>query len=314
MPSPRIRRWWAYNVDALHFFYGGLLSAYVVLYFKSSTGARPLIFFGLLVGLMFLNEMPQIRRAGHRLRLGLYAFCVLSFLNYFVPILVGRMGAWVFLLSLLLSAAIVWVVADRLAARDENRRKGAARLFTPAAIVIASIGVLYLLRLIPPVPLSVQFHGIYHDVRRDATGYTLVYERPPIRAFWRRDSRPFEQRPGDRLHYFARVYAPAAFTHRVIVRWEQRDEASGDWKTSDTIDFPVRGGRAEGWRGYAVKENFGPGSLARDRRDRRWPGDCDAHVSGEHISRGGRAPLGDGDVLTGKSESRSYLTNAEPGL
>ena len=125
--------------------------------------------------------------------------------------------------------------------------------------MIASIGVLYLLRLIPPVPLSVQFHGIYHDVGREGARYTLVYEKPPFWAFWRRDSRPFEQRPGDRLHYFARVYAPAAFTHRVIVRWELRNDASGDWKTSDTIDFPIRGGRAEGWRGYAVKENFGPG-------------------------------------------------------
>jgi hypothetical protein len=258
-PPRRLQRFWAYNVDVLHFFYGGLLSAYVVLYFKSSTGARPLIFFSLLVLLMFVNEMPQIRRAGHRLRLGLYAFCVLSFLNYFVPIVVGRMGSWVFLLALLLSAAMVWVVADRLAMREANRAASRARLFAPAAVVIAVVGVLYVLRLIPPVPLSVQFHGIYHEVRRDGAGYSLVYEKPPLWAPWRRDSRPFHQRPGDRLHYFARVFAPAAFSHRVIVRWERYADSDGEWKTSDTIGFAVSGGRAQGWRGYAVKSNFGPG-------------------------------------------------------
>jgi hypothetical protein len=257
-PPPSVERWWRYNVDALHFLYGGLLSAYVVLYFRSSTGARPLVFFVLLVGLMLANEMPQIRRAGHQLRLGLYAFCVVSFLNYFIPILVGRMAGWVFTLALLLSAAVVWLVADRLAARDADPRSSRARLFAPAALVCVAIAALYFLRLIPPVPLSIQFHGIYHDVRRQDGGYALVYEKPPIRFFWRRESRPFMKRDGDRVHYFVRVFAPARFRHEVVTRWEIQD-AGGVWRTTDRIPLDVVGGRAEGFRAYAVKSNFTPG-------------------------------------------------------
>lgn len=257
-PPAGIGRPWAHNVEVLHFFYGGLLSAYVVLYLKSSTRARPLVFFLLLVALMFVNEMPQVRRAGYRLRLGLYAFCVVSFLNYFVPVLIGRMSGWVFLLALAVSTGVVWLVADRLAAKEADRQAVRARLFTPALAVCLVLGGLYVFRLIPPVPLSVQFQGIYHDVRREDGAFLLTYEKPPLHLFWRHDSRPFRRRPGDRLHYFVRVFAPTRFRHEVFARWEHRD-AAGGWRTRDRIRLPVVGGRAEGFRAYAMKANFEPG-------------------------------------------------------
>jgi len=259
IPGPRTQRLWRYNQEALHFVYGGLLSAYVVLYLRSSTSARPVVFVLLLVAVMVINEVPLARGAGYRLRLGLYGFCVLSFLTYFVPILLGRLGGWVFLLALLSAAAIVWQVTAWLAGPGLGRRLERVRLFAPAGAVIASIAVLYVLRLIPPVPLSVQFQGIYHDVRRDAGGYTLVFPRPPLWAPWRRDSRPFERREGDRLHYFARVFAPAGFEHRVVIRWELLDPRLDTWMTTDRIPLAVVGGRAEGFRGTAVKANFTPG-------------------------------------------------------
>src|SRR4051794_39815815 len=138
-PPPRLQRWWHHNVEALHFFYGGLLSVDVILYFRSSTGARPLVFFLLLVALLFLNEVPRVRQAGHRLRLGLYAFCLLSFLIYLVPIMAGRIGGVMFLISLVTSLALLWGLADVLARRTANRRLERQRLFTPAAGVCAAI-------------------------------------------------------------------------------------------------------------------------------------------------------------------------------
>ncbi len=257
-PPAMIGRPWAYNVEVLHFLYGGLLSAYVVLYLKSSTQARPLVFFALLVALMVFNEMPQVRRAGYRLRLGLYAFCVISFLNYFVPILIGRMSGWVFLLALGASAGVVWLVAGRLAAKEADHETVRVRLYVPALVVCVVVGALYVFRLIPPVPLSVQLQGIYHDVRREDGAFVLTYEKPPLHLFWRRDSRPFRKRPGDRLHYFVRVFAPTRFQHEVFARWEYEDAESG-WSTRDRIRPPIVGGRAEGFRAYAVKSNFEPG-------------------------------------------------------
>jgi hypothetical protein len=258
-PGRLTQRWWPYNLEVLHFIYGGLLSAYVVLYFRSSTAARPALFLALLVAVMGINEVPWVRGAGYQLRLGLYSFCVLSFLTYFIPILLGRIDAWVFLLSLLCSAAVVWHVTRWLVAAGIDRTTERLRLFAPGGAVLVVIAALYVLRLIPPVPLSVQFQGIYHDVRREAGRYTLVYQQPPVWALWQRDSRPFERRDGDRLHYFARVFAPTGFRHRVIIRWDVFDPRLGAWMTTDRIPLDVVGGRAEGFRGTAMKSNFTPG-------------------------------------------------------
>lgn len=255
----RAGRLWRYNVEALHFLYGGLLSAYTVLYFRSSTTARPAVFLGLLAGAMAVNEVPRVRQLGHPLRLGLYTFCVFSFLNYFVPIVVGRIDASVFLLSLVAAAALVWPVAGLLASSAPDRAGARARMFAPAIGVLAVIGALHALRLIPPVPLSVQFQGVFHDVRRDGPRFTLVYAKPQGQPFWRHDARPFERRPGDRMFYFARVFAPGGFHHRVLIRWEAFDTARGAWTTTDQIPLDVSGGRAQGFRGTAVKANFAAG-------------------------------------------------------
>ena len=258
-PGGRLGRLWRYNQEALHFVYGGLLSAYVVLYFRSSTFAGTAVFFALLVGVMVVNEVPRVRRAGYSWQFALYGFCVLSFLIYFIPVMLGRIDGWVFLLSLLSAAALVWLVSGRLVPPGPERRAERRRLCAPAAGVLVFIAAMYALRLIPPVPLSVQFQGVYHDVRRDQGGYTLVFEEPPPWALWQRDSRSFMQRDGDRLHYFARVFAPSGFRHRVMIRWEVLLPATGAWTTTDRIPLELVGGRSAGFRDTAVKANFMPG-------------------------------------------------------
>jgi len=256
--GPRVERLWKYNTEVLHFFYGGLLSAYVVLYFKSSSGARAWVFFLLLIVLMVGNEMPQLRRLGHRLRLGLYAFCVASYFIYLVPILVGRMGGLVFAASLLLSAGAVWGVAKILARTEPEPRRARLQIFAPAGGVLLLIAALYAVKLIPPVPLSVQFAGIYHGVERTPDNrFLLKTPRPPWYRFWKKESRPFRARPGDSVVYFVRLYAPARFSHQVRLRWQLRQGRR--YVTSDLIPLMVVGGRVDGFRGYAAKSNFEPG-------------------------------------------------------
>lgn len=254
-PGNLLKKVWHYNVEALHFIYGGLLSVNVILYFKSSSGAKPIVFFLFLVAMLFMNEMPQIKKFGHRLRLGLYALCVSTLMIYLVPIAIGFMGDFVFLASMGLSLLIVWWVTTILTHSAQEPKSARIKLFLPAGSVIFLIIVLYFFRLIPPVPLSVQAQGIYHDVQRSESQFILKATKPPIYFFWKRQSRPFLYRDGDTIFYFVRVFAPSRFKHKVMIRWEFFDENKSTFKSVDLIPLTVKGGREDGFRGIAQKTN-----------------------------------------------------------
>lgn len=258
-PGKWTRKIWRYNVETLHFLYGGLLSAYVILYFKSSSSSRTLVFFVFLMLLLIINEMPQIRRFSQKIRLSLYAFCICSFLIYFIPILIGQMGFWIFILSIIISIAIVWGVAGLLAKADERPRKKQIQLFFPAGVFFIIVFTLYGLKLIPPVPLSVQYQGIFHKVTQTKSEFTLRYKKPPFYAFWRSDSRPYLFRKGDTVYFFARIFAPRRFKHKINIRWSIYDETIKEYKQSDLFPMQILGGRKNGYRGYVAKSRYKPG-------------------------------------------------------
>jgi hypothetical protein len=208
---------------------------------------------------MFANEMPQVKKAGSKMRLGLHAFCVVSYLNYLLPVLFGRMGAWVFLLAVLLTGGASWALVRHLVKFFPSSPRRAWSLGWPPAVVLILVIGLYTFRWIPPVPLSMQYAGIYHRIQKEGQEYRLAYPKPPWYRFWRHESRPFLARPGDAVYCFVRVFAPRRFTHQIYLRWETYLQPAGRWLTSDRIPLAIYGGRGEGFRGFAAKSRYTPG-------------------------------------------------------
>ena len=129
-------------------------------------------------------------------------------------------------------------------------------ILVPFGVVLLAFLAAYLFRVIPPVPLSIPFIGVYHSVERAGDEYRLGHERPAWR-FWQNGDQEFRAQPGDRVFVFFRVFSPTSFADEVRMQWFHHQAAG--WVPQDTIPIKITGGRAEGFRGYGFKTNYQPG-------------------------------------------------------
>ncbi len=255
---------WRLHEPGAHFLLGSLLSAFALFFFKSASSISAFVFLAVMFALLVLNELPRFQRLGPVVRFGLYSLCCAAYLSYLVPVLAGTLSAWLFVVATV-GALLPFVPLVLLAVRWSGERKLALRqVALPAASVQAALLVMYFAGAIPPVPLSLQYIGVFHDVKRneDGTGYTLLHERPAWR-FWERGDQQFLHRPDDKVFIFASVFAPVSVQKGnlpIHFHWfhdhpEKGWTAQGSWTYGG-----LRGGRAEGFRIFASRTNPSPGA------------------------------------------------------
>ncbi len=276
---PRVADW------LLHFTLGTLLNAYALFYIKSGSGLATILFFLLIAALLLINELPSMRRLGPVVLYGLYSFCLTSYFAYLYPVLIGRIRWWMF--GLAVATAAVPLTAIGLAHHRWTRdwRQVVVHALIPSLGVQALLLFLYVVKLIPPVPLSLMEIGIYHQVERTDDGaYRVAFRTPPWYRFWQRDDRQFPAARGDRVYCFFRVFAPNGFHDDIHVRWLRK--ASQQWASAGDLAIAVTGGRDTGFAGYAYKQNWQPGDwrVIVDTADGREIGRRDFSVVNDEAS------------------------------
>ncbi|KYG67261.1 hypothetical protein AZI86_09665 [Bdellovibrio bacteriovorus] len=255
---PRLQRIWEYRQPILHFFLGSLLSLYSLFFLKSASIFTSIVFVAVLILVMVANELKSIREKGVNIKIALFVICLFSFFSITVPVLLGFVGYIPFFLSLILTGGALYGIYHLLLKKVQNVRLLMGSLLAPGMAVLAFFFVFYMLGLIPPVPLSVQHIGIYHRVERQDGKYAVFHQNSAW-SFWRNQGdKEFIAEPGDKLFVFAQIFSPARFSDSVILHWYFKDPKQG-WLSTDRIPMRITGGRKEGYRGFAMKQNYPAG-------------------------------------------------------
>lgn len=247
----------------LQFCFGGLASNLLILYGKSGSLGGSLIFIALLIGLVIGNELLKNRYAQLRFNIAVYYTLLLTYLTIAVPtFILHTIGTWTFLVSGVMSLGVMAVflfVIFRLVFRGDKRKQSLETAALILSIFIIFNG-LYFLNIIPPVPLSLKEAGIYHLVTRDAAGdFSGTFEKKRWYEFWRDTADTYTVAAGQPAYCFSAVFAPGDLSTPIVHEWQYYDTDTKHWLTVGTVQFPITGGRAEGYRGFSIKRVLADG-------------------------------------------------------
>lgn len=244
----------------IQFGFGGLFSGFVILYSHSAAYATSWIFVVALAILMIGNERFRTLYTGFVFQASIFFLTLLSFMAFFLPVVVGRIGTGIFLASEVITiAATTGLLYGFYRVMPLIYRDAKWRLFRSLASILLIFNVLYFTNAIPPLPLALKESDVAHSVTRTSEGYVVEVEPLPWYQKYLRYNRTFHHEPGEDVYVFTAIFAPTRLTTNILHEWETYDEKSGKWMRSGTFGFQITGGRDGGYRGYSLKESIEEG-------------------------------------------------------
>lgn len=254
-PIVKVRRWLPFFVQ---FPIGGLFSGFFIFYTKSASLMTSWPFLLFLAGLLVGNEFFHKRYERLVFQISLWYMALFTYLILIVPTVLGRFGAWTFLLAGVLSLVLV-VIVIRFIVRlfPLVYERAGVRLWLSVGGIYIAMHALYFTHVMPPVPLAVKDMGVYHSVVRTEAGYEAMGEPSPWWNFWRETDGTLHLTQGEPAYCFSAVFAPTRLQTNIQHVWQEK--VGGAWQDRGTIPFPVVGGRDGGYRGYTINTNITEG-------------------------------------------------------
>ena len=245
----------------IQFAFGGLFSGYFIFYSRSASLAGSWLFLILLAFLLIGNESFKKRYLRFGFQVAIFYVALFSFMIFYIPILVGSIGAWTFLLSggvsLIGIIGFLYLIHKIIPWRVRQGRWHLAGII--GGIYIA-ISIMYFANVIPPIPLSLKDAGIYHSVERTGSGnYLVTTEKLLWYQFYKKYMPVFHQYNGEPAYFYSAVFSPTDLNTKIVHKWQYFDEKQDRWIESFTLSYAIFGGRDGGYRGYSIKENIFPG-------------------------------------------------------
>lgn len=241
---------------AMQYSFGGLLSGMLIFYGRSGDWLSSAPFLLLILAVIFGNEFVHKRSDRLIYHIALYFIGVFSFVVLEVPVIIGKMGDSIFILSGLIALMIVTFVVQVLFRIVPNfMSANVGRVILTIGGVYIGFNILYFTSVIPPIPLSLTELEVVHSVDRLGDGnYRVAIEKQP----WYRHLplvRPIIHPTGNSIACYARVFAPTRLSTEIFHRWEYKD-ANGDWQEHFRLGYDISGANVDGYRGYTIMKSF----------------------------------------------------------
>jgi hypothetical protein len=252
-------------ITVLQFTFGGLMSTFIVFYFRSGVLAVTWPFFLMLGSAFIANERLKQQYARTAFQIVFLFLSLLLFAIYFVPVLTHKIGPSTFLLSGAVSLILIFIFLGILRITAKKRfHENRAPLMRWIVGMFIVINALYFLNLVPPLPLSAEDAGVYHLVARTAEGnYAVQTETPQglfAKAFsnlgWNTTYTTPLYAP---VYAYSAVFSPVAFATDILHEWQYYDASQKKWIDSGSVRLPIIGGRDGGYRTYSVHRVTAPG-------------------------------------------------------
>ncbi len=242
------------------FISGSALSFVFVYAMRSAAFAVSWPLFIILLICMFANEFISTHNYRFTLDIAVYFIALVFYSIFNVPIAFGRVNDFVFLVSIALSVGIGLLFISLLRKTSETAEYEGARGYALAVGIPMFVGMLYVLNVIPAVPLSLKESDIYHSVVKTSDGEYIGVKEKDSRLFAQFRRPVYHMTDSDTaVYYFSSISAPAEVSAPLMHVWEYYNEESKQWIPSTTISFDMEGGRGEGFRAYSKKENVRTG-------------------------------------------------------
>lgn len=256
--NPQRAHFWYVNI--LQFAFGGLLSAYLVFYFRSADIFTAWPFILLLALAVFANEYLKKHYVRFSFQISLFFLSVYAFAIFLLPVVLHKIGAWVFLLSGAMSLAFIALFSFILSYFVRQEFVESKRLIVTLVLgIFAVVNLFYFTNLIPPIPLSLKDAGVYHSLQKNSEGnYNVTYESSGWQAYFK-PYQEFNAPAGAPVYAYSAIFSPKELNTTIVHEWQFYNNAQGKWITERSISLPVVGGRDGGFRTYSTRSNLAQG-------------------------------------------------------
>ncbi len=260
--DPSKAHFWYVNI--LQFIFGGTLSAYLVLYFRSADIFVAWPFIAILVLAFIANESLKRHYIRLSFQISLFFLSIYAFTIFLLPVVLHKIGTGVFLISGFVSLVtiVLFIITLFYFIKDRNLRAkytSEKLTFVLIAGIFILVNLLYFTNLIPPIPLSLKDAGVYHSIERNGKGdYAVTYEDHGWKRYFEFFPN-YTQSPGKPVYVFSAIFSPEALNLNVVHEWQYLDTTQTRWVTEGIVSLPVVGGRDGGFRTYSMRYNLAEG-------------------------------------------------------